>query len=108
MICSALHTRTIRIATLAILLPGVLLSGCIWMDAKNSLRDARKTLDEADLIGAGKFSPYYFTSAQQLLDGAEQEYQRADFITAIELAVKSKAQAKAAILATHEATQVER
>ena len=70
--------------------------GCIWFDASRAIKEAARSVDEAQALGATEHAPYLYSSAARLLEGARTEYAESDFPMAIELARKAREQAFAA------------
>ncbi len=70
--------------------------GCIWFDAGRAIKEAARSIEEAQALGATEHAPYLYSSAAQLLEGARSEYAESDFPMAIELARKAREQAFAA------------
>jgi len=69
------------------------MSGCIWFDASRAIKDAARAVEDARDLGAPEHSPYLYSSAASLLEGARMEYAESDFPMAIELALKAREQA---------------
>lgn len=67
--------------------------GCIWFDASRAIKEAARAVEEAQALGATEHSPYLYSSAARLLEGARTEYAESDFPMAIELAQKAREQA---------------